>query len=121
MVRVFGLVAAMWPASAMADASNVPGLGFLMLKSVMGLAGVLALFAFGIWLVRRFQPGLKTTGGNILVLEKRLSIDGKNAVAVIRYGCQRWLIGLSPSGLTRIDQLEAQTIDDQAQKNEGEP
>lgn len=103
---VFGLVASIWPTSAIAAGNKVSGLGMMMLKSMAALAGVLALFALVIWLIRRFQPGLKIAGKHMLVLEQRISLDGKNSVAVIRCGDQRWLIGLSPAGLVRIDRLD---------------
>lgn len=95
--------------------NEASGLGMLMLKSMAALAGVLALFALAIWLIRRFHPGLKTTGENMLVLEQRISLDGKNTLAVIRCGGQRWLIGFSPAGPVRIDRLDPEH---QKQNNE---
>ncbi len=112
-----GLVTVMWPTLAVAaTGSEVPGLGILMLKSMAALAGVLALFALAIWLIRRFQPRLRTAGKHMLRVEQRISLDGKNAVAVIRCGSQRWLIGFSAAGLTRIDRLDPEQQD--SAKNE---
>jgi len=101
----FGLFVSMWPGSAIAAGNETYGLGFLMVKSIAALAGVLALFALTIWLIRRFQPGLKTTSKNTLAIEQRINLDNKNTIAVIRCGDQRWLIGVSPAGLARIDRL----------------
>ncbi len=82
------------------------GMLMLMLKSMAALAAVLALFALVIWLIRRFRPGLKIADEHMLMMEQRISLDGKNAIAVIRCGGQRWLIGLSPAGPVRIDRLD---------------
>lgn len=120
MKIAFSFLLALWPDSAIASTNEVPGLGFLMLKSIGALAGVLALFALGIWLMRRFQPGMKATPGNMLALEQRINLDGKNTVAVIRCGSQRWLIGISPTGLARIDRLESEIAEDQSHLTENE-
>jgi flagellar protein FliO/FliZ len=96
----------LWPRLAYAAAGQPQGMGMLVLKSTVALAIVLALFALVIWGMRRLQGGLANQGARILTMESRISLDTRNSVAIVRHGKQRWLLGISPSGITRIDSLE---------------
>ena len=78
----------------------------LVLKSTVSLAIVLALFALAIWGMRRLQGSLGNQGARALTMESRISLDTRNSLAIVRHGQQRWLLGISPSGITRIDSLE---------------
>ena len=79
----------------------------LVLKSTVSLAIVLALFALAVWGMRRLQGGLANQGARALTMESRISLDTRNSLAIVRHGQRRWLLGISPSGITRIDSLEA--------------
>jgi len=94
-----------WPLQAFAASGQEPGLGMLAVKSVAALAAVLGLFSLIVWVMRRIQGGRMMTGKMPLRLEQRMSLDNRNTLAVVRYEGQRWLVGISPSGLTLIDRL----------------
>jgi len=98
--------AMLWPRFAHAAAGEPQGMGMLVLKSAGSLAAVLALFALVIWAMRRLQGKLAQQGTRNLSLESRISLDTRNSLAIVRHGEQRWLLGISPSGITRIDSLE---------------
>jgi len=76
----------------------------LMLQSVSGLALVLAIFAALVWMLKRLQnkryfPNEKTT---IQVIQ-RFPIDAKHSVIEMTHGNKAYLIGLSPSGMIKLD------------------
>jgi flagellar biosynthetic protein FliO len=76
----------------------------MMLQSLAGLAAVLALFAGLVWLVRRFQgSSIQTHGGQMKIMQ-RLSLDTKHSLVEVACGENRYIIGLSPSGMTSIAQ-----------------
>jgi flagellar protein FliO/FliZ len=100
------LLAGLWPWPALAADGQELGLGMLMVKSVAALAAVLALFALVVWLMRRVQGGGGIMPGKSpMQLEYRMNLDNRNAIAIVRCDGQRWLVGISPAGLTRIDRL----------------
>lgn len=96
----------LWPQLAYAAAGEPEGMGMLVLKSTVSLAIVLALFALVVWGMRRLQGRLSNQGARALSMESRISLDTRNSLAIVRHGQQRWLLGISPSGITRIDSLE---------------
>lgn len=96
----------LWPRLAYAAAGEPQGMGMLVLKSAVSLAIVLALFALVVWGMRRLQGRLASHGARALSMESRISLDTRHSLAVVRHGQQRWLLGISPAGITRIDSLE---------------
>lgn len=101
------LFAGLWPWPALAADGQELGLGMLMVKAVAALAAVLALFALVVWLMRRVQGGGIMPGKSPMQLEYRMNLDNRNAIAIVRCDDQRWLVGISPAGLTRIDRLSS--------------
>ena len=95
-----------WPRLAYAADAQTQAMGTLVLKSVVSLAIVLALFAIAVWGIRRLQGSLGNQGSRTLKLESRISLDTRNSLAIVRHGDQRWLLGISPAGIARIDNLE---------------
>lgn len=104
MLLVGGAVS-LYPQLAYAAAGEPHGMGMLVLKSVVSLAIVLALFALAVWGMRRLQSGLGNQGMRSLTVESRISLDTRNSLAIVRHGNQRWLLGISPAGISRIDGL----------------
>lgn len=98
-------VTGMYPEQAFAAAGQPHGMGILLLKSVISLAVVLALFALIIWGMRRLQFGLASKGIRTLSVENRTSLDARNSLVIVRHGNRRWLLGISPAGINRIDRL----------------
>ena len=96
----------LWPQLAHAAAGQPQGMGMLVLKSTVSLAIVLALFALVVWGMRRLQGRLGNQGARALAMESRISLDTRNSLAIVRHGQQRWLLGISPAGITRIDSLD---------------
>lgn len=97
--------AGLYPQLAYAAAGQPHGMSMLVLKSVVSLAIVLALFALAVWGMRRLQSGLGNQGMRSLTVESRISLDTRNSLAIVRHGNQRWLLGISPAGISRIDGL----------------
>ncbi|MDX8391285.1 MAG: flagellar biosynthetic protein FliO [Mariprofundaceae bacterium] len=80
------------------------GLLTLMLQSVAGLAFVLALFGLLVWMLKSLQNKRYLGGsGTSMRVIKRCSIDAKHSVVELAYGHRTYLIGLSPTGMTAID------------------
>jgi flagellar biogenesis protein FliO len=93
------------PASAGADAapSGWRALGSMLL--VLGLAGG------GLWAFRKWGAGkLPGSGGGRLKVDETLALGDRRFVAILRVDEERFLIALSPNGvtlMTRLDSVEA--------------
>jgi len=88
--------------------------GFLpmMLQSMTALAIVLALFAALVWAIRHLQ-GMRypRSGEQRLEIVHRLSLDTRHHVVEIACGERRFLIGVSPEGMTPIAETAAGETD----------
>ncbi|MDQ6972134.1 MAG: flagellar biosynthetic protein FliO [Mariprofundaceae bacterium] len=83
----------------------------LVLQSVAGLAVVLALFGLVVWILKRFQEQRYASGHNTgMHIVQRCGIDPKHSIVELAYGERRYLIGLSPDGMERIDCLSTGEI-----------
>ena len=76
----------------------------LMLQSMAALATVLALFAGLVWAVRHFQSRPFNRQENRIKVIGRLALDTKHSLLEVEHDQNRYLIGLSPTGITRIGQ-----------------
>ena len=116
LTRPLAFTASLYPQLAYAASGQPHGMGMLVLKSVVSLAIVLALFAFAVWGMRRLQSGLGNQGMRSLTVESRISLDARNSLTIVRHGNRRWLLGISPAGISRIDSLsgdeESETASD---------
>ena len=80
----------------------------LLLQSLTALAAVLALFAGLVWLLRRMQQRLPAAGGASRIrLAGRCAIDARHSVVEVEAGGRRWLVGVSPEGLTALGDYDA--------------
>ncbi|MFQ5356448.1 MAG: FliO/MopB family protein [Mariprofundaceae bacterium] len=83
------------------------GLAPLFLKSMGGLALVLALFACLVWLAKRLKlPVIPASSNDTLRMVKRLAVSGRHSVMVIEYEGQRWLIGVSPQNIDLLGEID---------------
>lgn len=77
-------------------------LSILMLKSVAALALVLALFAVLVWGLRKLQYRQLPQGESAMRIVQRLSIDSRHSLVEVEHHGQRYLLGLSPTGMSEI-------------------
>lgn len=98
----------------------------MTLESMAALAAVLALFAGIVWLIRRLQPSAFSQKAERMKVLRRLSLDTKHSLVEVICDKQRYLIGLSPSGITMLSGHDGETcshlhktkISEAAPKNE---
>lgn len=74
----------------------------LMLQSVAALALVLAIFAGMVWGLRRLQFRQLPKGETAMRVVQRLAIDTRHSVVEVDHHGRRYLLGVSPSGITTI-------------------
>ncbi len=74
----------------------------LMLQSVAALALVLALFAVLVWGFRKLQFRQLPQGEVAMRVVQRLAIDTRHTLVEVEHGGRRYLLGLSPAGMSTI-------------------
>jgi len=74
----------------------------LMLQSVAALALVLAIFAAMVWGLRKLQFRQLPQGEMAMRVVQRLSIDSKNSLVEVEHRGSRYLLGISPAGISSI-------------------
>jgi flagellar protein FliO/FliZ len=74
------------------------------IRTVLGLAVVLALLGATAWVSRRFRVGAGLRGGLIEVVSG-LSLGARERVVLIRVGGDQVLVGVSPSGMRTLHVL----------------
>lgn len=98
-------------ASPVADAAPGPadliGPLFRMLLALVVVLGVLAVIVWGLRNGSRLLPR-KGPGPRLRILEAR-SLGGRNAIHLVGYEDQRFLIGSSPAGVTLLSVLPPST------------
>ena len=83
----------------------------LMLQSLAALALVLAIFAGMVWGLRRLQFRQLPKGEAALRVVQRLAIDTRHSVVEVDHHGKRYLLGVSPSGITPISSSMHQDSD----------
>jgi flagellar biogenesis protein FliO len=107
------------PAVSFSLAGSTPELGSSLLRVVGALLLVLALFFAGIWLFKNWRRFLQQKGRapRLNILEVK-SLGQRQAVYVVGYDQQRFLLASSPAGVTLLthlptaDQSQADPVDD---------
>jgi len=74
----------------------------MMLQSVAALAVVLALFAGLVWGLRRLQFRHLPQGESAMRIVQRLAIDTRHSVVEIEHHGRRYLLGVSPNGMSSL-------------------
>jgi flagellar biogenesis protein FliO len=94
--------------SAPLTAPALPDAGLSLLRVTGALALVIGLFLGGVWLFRNWQRlGIQRgRGPKLNVLETR-SLGGRQAIYVVGYERERFLIASSPAGINLLSHLPA--------------
>ena len=92
--------------SSSLSTASLPDAGPSLLRVLGALALVLGLFLGGAWLVRngRFSVFGQSRSARLNLLETR-SLGGRQALHVIAYGQERFLIGSTPAGINLLSHL----------------
>ncbi len=87
-------------------APSLPETGPSLLRVLGALSLVLGLFLGGVWLVRngRFSSFTGGRAARLNVLETR-SLGARQALHVVGYGAERFLIGSTPAGISLVSHL----------------
>lgn len=88
------------------NSASLPDAGPSLLRVLGALALVLGLFLGGVWLVRsaRFRGFARGRAARLNVLETR-SLGARQALYVVAYGQERFLIGSTPAGINLVSHL----------------
>ena len=92
------------------NTASLPETGPSLLRVLGALALVLGLFLGGAWLVRngRFNAFSRGRTNRLNVLETR-SLGARQALYVVAYGQERFLIGSTPAGINLVSHLASGT------------
>jgi flagellar biogenesis protein FliO len=84
----------------------LPDTGLSLIRVLGALALVIGLFLGGAWMVRNWQRvgGQRGRGPKLNVLETR-SLGGRQAIYVVGYERERFLIASSPAGVNLLSHL----------------
>ena len=94
----------------MTNPSAIPGalpdMGASLLRVAGALVAVIALFLAGVWLYKNWQRLTSRRGAapKLSVLEVR-SLGQRQAIYVVAYEQQRWLLASSSTGVTLLSHL----------------
>jgi flagellar biogenesis protein FliO len=99
--------------SSSLNSSSLPDAGPSLLRVLGALALVLGLFLGGVWLVRNGRFTCLTRGrtARLNVLETR-SLGARQALYVVGYGQERFLIGSTPAGINLLSHLASSSESD---------
>ena len=92
--------------SSSLNSASLPDTGPSLLRVLGALALVLGLFLGGAWLVRngRWNAFSRGKAARLNVLESR-SLGARQALYVVGYGQDRFLIGATPAGINLVSHL----------------
>ncbi|HEU5395878.1 MAG TPA: flagellar biosynthetic protein FliO [Verrucomicrobiae bacterium] len=111
-VILFLAVSAQAQTNSILSPVAVPDAGASLLRVLGALALVIGLFLGGAWLVRNWQRLARQQGGSpkLNVLEIR-SLGGRQAIYVVGYEQERFLLASSPAGVNFLTHLPGATAD----------
>ncbi|HMJ92307.1 MAG TPA: flagellar biosynthetic protein FliO [Candidatus Acidoferrum sp.] len=93
-------------------ATPLPGVGGSFVRMMAGLAFVLALFFGGVWLFKNWQRVSRVRNHSKLNIFEARSLGPRQALYVVGYNQQRFLVGASPSGIALISALPEAAVAD---------
>jgi flagellar biosynthetic protein FliO len=96
--------------SAPLSSQSLPDAGPSLLRVLGALALVLGIFLGGVWLLRngRFSNFTRGRTARLNVLESR-SLGSRQALYVVAYNEERFLIGSTPAGINLLSHLASST------------
>ena len=115
LATLTAFVALAWSHPTLADGTNavpaiapMPDVGLSFLRVIGALIFVLAIFLGGVWLFRNWQRLAVKRGQapKLNVLEVR-SLGGRQALYVVGYERERFLLSSSPNGVALVTHLPA--------------
>ena len=94
--------------ASLAPALSTPALGVSLVRVLGALALVLGIFLAGVWLFRNWQRLAVRRGRapRLNILEIR-SLGGRQAIYVVGYESERFLLASSPAGVSFLTHLPA--------------
>ena len=92
-------------AAAAAPGDGGPDLGLAVFKMLGALALVLGVFALGIYALRRFGVMPVSGSGDVLRIERVVSLGHRSRLTVVRAGDRRLLLGVTPGSIRRLADL----------------
>ena len=100
---------------ALAAEEQSPSFGFALVKMLVALGVVLGLFALAVYFLKRagFMP-VGTQGGDLRV-ERVVSLGYRSRLAVVRAGGRRLLLGVTPSSIRRLGELDGDAPPDKGE------
>ena len=109
------LAAHAWPAAAATTAAAspaVPGVGGSVVRIMAALAFVIALFLGGVWLFKNWHRVTRTRSQSRLHILEVRSIGPRQALLVVGYDHQRFLVAAAPAGVSLVSGLPDATEKD---------
>lgn len=100
------------PASLAAEAGGGPDLGLALFKMIGALALVLGVFALGVYALRRFGVMPVSGTGDVLRIERVVSLGHRSRLTVVRAGNRRLLLGVTPGSIRRLADLGPATAEE---------
>lgn len=103
----------MLPSAACLAATNSPALsgyaapevGGSFVRMIAGLAFVLALFFGGVWVFKNWQRVVRVRSNSKLNIMEARSLGPRQAIYVVGYHQQRFLVAASPAGISLVSAL----------------
>jgi flagellar biogenesis protein FliO len=89
--------------------SVAPDVGGSFVRMLAGLAFVLALFFGGVWLFKNWQRVARFRSNSKLNVFEARSLGPRQALYVVGYDEQRFLIAASPAGISLVSSLPEAT------------
>ncbi len=113
MKLFFFFISLVIPSVVFAEEKKVPLIEPLSFGSIIqvfaGLAAVLLLFGGIVFVLKRMGNFRSTTGGKMQVVDG-VSVSSRDRVLLIQVGEKQVLIGVSPSGISRITTFDEPVI-----------
>lgn len=112
-VSVFVAVLLLLPSTACLAATNAvvltgysaPDVGGSFVRMLAGLAFVLALFFGGVWVFKNWQRVSRVRSNSKLNIMEARSLGPRQAIYVVGYNEQRFLVAASPAGISLVSAL----------------
>lgn len=100
--------------NVVATTSGLPDVAGSVVRMLAGLAFVLALFFGGVWLFKNWQRVSRVRSKSRLNVFEARSLGPRQALYVVGYNEQRFLVAASQAGVSLISALPAAAPDEEA-------
>jgi len=100
--------------NTVAMTNSLPDVGGSVVRMLAGLAFVVALFFGGVWLFRNWQRVARVRSRSRLSIVEARSLGPRQALFVVGYDRQRFLVASSPNGVSLVSALPEATENEMA-------